>query len=356
MNSLYFYSNTLNIWLLIMTSIIFPLATNIKSLQRWGDNDISRRIKQSLILYDEITLETGTYNFQGANEFVLQGFETWEKNSKEGIMEKLSQVENKTEDGFIRVFDGKTQVEKRKYKVEKKDTYIADYRTVDVISELDSGRYGRPDFLGYLYVSRNGGYWERVRQNTAKDLSDTKFAETVAGIHGRMPAIIFLNNLNDSLALSHALKSPVAVDSIYASLLKLKTKCKIGMQYTVLERLSQIGIPDFGDLSLERILELRKDKALASFRKLIAELSIKLQSQADLNVEAIITQKLLKEIAELAPSRKRIAFNAFLGALSNLPFPLIGNTTTIAEIGKGLKKYKDFSSNWVSFILKATEK
>ena len=149
---------------------------------------------------------------------------------------------------------------------------------------------------------------------------------------------------------------PVAVDSIYASLLKLKTKCKIGLQYTVLERLTQkIGIPDFGDLSLEKILELRKDKALASFRKFISQLSLMLQSENNLNVEALFTQELLKELKELAPNRKRLAFATFFGALSNIPCPFIGPVTTIADIGKELKGYNDFSSNWLSFLLKASE-
>ena len=55
------------------SSIIFPLSTNIKSFQRWGDNDISKRIKQSLILYDKVILETGTYKLEG-KDAVLQGF------------------------------------------------------------------------------------------------------------------------------------------------------------------------------------------------------------------------------------------------------------------------------------------
>jgi len=336
-----------------MVSIIFPLATNTKSLQRWGDNDISKRIKQSLILYDKIIIETGTFSFQGGN-CVVQGYEPWDADSKESILGRMEQIE-KREHGYITVIDGKTRLEKYKYRVEKENTYIADFRTVDIISEIDSGSYGKVDFLEYLDINRFGDYKEIIRQNTTKDLSDREFSEAVARTHGRMPTIAFLDNLNDSLAISHAMSLPVTVDSIYASLLRLKTKCRMGLQFSVLERLSKIGVPDFSDLTLEKILDLRKDKALASFRNLISTLSSRLQSENNLNVEALFTQELLKQMRELAPNKKRIALTIFLGALSNVPCPFIGAATTVADIGKELKEYHDFSSNWLSFLLKLNQ-
>jgi len=42
-------------------------------LQSWGDNDISKRIKQSFVLYDEVIFEAGTFRFSGAEGFVLEG-------------------------------------------------------------------------------------------------------------------------------------------------------------------------------------------------------------------------------------------------------------------------------------------
>jgi hypothetical protein len=345
-----------------MASIVFPLATNIRSLQRWGANDISKRIKQSLILYDKVIIETGTYDFQGANGFVLQGYEPWsQENSKEIILGKLNHAESK-EYGYLKIIDGKTigegkmPVEKRRYRVEKKDWYIADFRTVDVIAEIESGSYGKIDFLGYLDIHREKAHLEKINNYTVRDLSDKDFAEAVRETHGRMPTVAFLNNINDSLAISHAMNMPVAVDSVYASILKLKTKCLIGFQFSVLERLARsLWLPDFGDLSLEKILELRKDKALTSFRNKISTLSSKLQLENNLNVEGLFNQEILKQIRELAPSKKRIIVNAFVGALSKVPCPFIGEVKTITDMGKQIKQYRDFSSNWLSFILKANE-
>ncbi len=174
-------------------------------------------------------------------------------------------------------------------------------------------------------------------------------------VHGRMPTVVFLDNLNDSLALSHVFGYSVAVDSIYSSMLKLKTKSQIGLKFSVLEQMAQIGIPDFGDLSLEKLLELRKDRALKSFRSFVSTLSSRLKSEPNLNFEALITQELLSQISELAPNKRKISLNMFIGALSNIPCPIVGAIATTGQTGKDLKEYSNFSSNWLSFILKARE-
>ena len=296
--------------------IIFPLSTNIKSFQPWGDNDISKRIKQSLILYDKIMLETGTYTCEGKNA-LIQGYAPWDaSNTKESVLEKIQRVDNVKEDMYIthraRIL-GDFFVDAHKYKVDRKDIFIADFRTLELISEIESGNFGKIDFLEYLDIYRNYSHFEQINNNTKRDLSDSKFAEIVRKTHGAFPAHVFLNNLNDSLAISHKTGLPVTVDSIYSALLKLKTKSMISKQFSVLEKLAKtIIFPDFGKLRLEEILELRKDKALVSFRSLISDLSTRLKS-GDLNIEDFFAQELLKEIWELAPSKKGVALNAFFG-------------------------------------------
>jgi hypothetical protein len=184
-------------------------------------------------------------------------------------------------------------------------------------------------------------------------LADSKFAEIVRKTHGAFPAHVFLNNLNDSLVISHKTDMPVAVDSIYSALLKLKTKSLIGKQFSVLEKLAKTVIfPDFGEIGLEEILELRKDKALVSFRSLISDLSARLKS-GDLNVEELFAQEFLEKIWELAPNKKGVVLNAFLGALSNIPCSAIGSLTSVYEIARELNHYRNFSSHWISFVLKA---
>jgi hypothetical protein len=74
-----------------------------------------------------------------------------------------------------------------------------------------------------------------------------------------------------------------------------------------------------------------------------------------LNVEALFTQELFRQIREFAPNKKSIALTTFLGALSNLPIPFIGAVTTAGDIGKELKEHHDFLSNWLSFLLKANQ-
>jgi hypothetical protein len=338
-----------------MNCIVFPLSTNIKSFQPWGDNDISKRIKQSLILYDKIILETGTYTCEG-KDALIQGYAPWDAvNTKESVLEQIRRADT-NEDMYIthraRIL-GDFFVDARKYKVDRKDFFIADFRTLKLISEIESGSYGKIDFLEYLDIYRYDDHLEHVRDNTKRDLADSKFAEIVRKTHGVFPAYVFLDNLNDSLAISNKTGMPVAVDSIYSALLKLKTKSLIGKQFSLLEKLVKtVVFPDFGKLRLEEILELRKDKALVSFRSLISDLSIRLKS-GDLNVEELFAQEFWKEIWELAPSKNGIVLNVFLGVLSNTPCSALGSLTSVYEIAREFSHYRKFSSHWVSFVWKA---
>lgn len=337
--------------------IVFPLSTNIKSFQPWGDNDISKRIKQSLILYDKIILETGTYRC-GGKDFVSSGYSPWDpSNTKECVLAEIQHLKTVNEDMFIthraRVV-GDFFVEAHKWKIDRKDIFIADFRTLDLISEVFSGSYGKIDFLEFLDINRLDNHIEQISDNTKRDLADSSFAEIIRKTHGSFPSIVFLNNLNDSLIISHKIAMPVAVDSIYSGILKLKTKSLIGMQFSVLEKLLEktLVFPDFAELDLDEILDLRKDKALSSFRRLISDLSKRLKS-GDLNIGELFAQEFLKEIWELAPNKKRLVLNAFLGVLSNSPCSAIGSSISAYEIGKEFKNYRNFSSNWLSFVLKA---
>jgi len=340
-----------------LSTIIFPLRTNIKSLQRWGDNDISKRIRQSFILYDEIILEAGTFRFSMAEGFVLEGLVPWsEQNPKDAVLKDLENIENRQGNGYIRVFDGKTHVEKHKYKVERKNEFIADFRVVDILSEIESGSYGKEvDFIKYASILREKGYWDVVNQNTAKDLANKKFADLARKTYGPMPTIGLLNNLNDSLAVSHFLKAPVTLDAMHTALLKSKAQRYVGLGFPILDKLAQISVPDFSEFSLEKLLKLRKDKGIRSFRDLVAKISSEIQSGSSQSIEALYNQELLKEIKEIAPSKRGIAIDVCLGALSFVPLPPVSVAATIAEVGKGLKVYNDFAASWLSFILRAKQ-
>ena len=215
--------------------------------------------------------------------------------------------------------------------------------------------FERLDFFKYAMINRTDAHWNKIRQNALKDLGDRLFSEQAERIHGKMPMVTLLNNLNDSLALSQLFKMPVSIDSIYGPMLEQRTKAQMRKQFTILDRLSQIGVPDFSDLSLDKLLELRKHKALRSFRNLISGLSLKLQTEKDVNIEALFAQELLNLNKELHPTRKKLILEGSLGVLSFIPCLLANVVMTIADIAKDVKEYRDYSKNWLSFIQKAKE-
>jgi len=342
----------------MMSSILFPLRTNIKSLQRWGDTyDISGRIKQSMILYDEVVVETGTFKYSGTDRFAFHEFKPWgEENTRGDVFKEIERIEKGAEESYITVIDGKTGVEKFKYEVKKKQNFVADYRTVDVISEIESGSYGEEvDFLKYACIQRKENHKDVISQNTLKDLANKEFAETARKIYGEMHLVGLLNNLNDSLALSHSFRIPISVDAIYSPLLKIKIEYEVGLEFAILDRLTQIAIPDFSTLDLDSILKLRKEKAIQSFRDMIWKMNSQLQSEGTSSIDELFGEELLKAIGELAPTKKQFVLNSALGALSFIPVPLVSIATAIVGVGKEFKEVRDFAKHWLSFVLKARE-
>jgi len=108
----------------------------------------------------------------------------------------------------------------------------------------------------------------------------------------------------DSLAISHSTKTPITLDSIHTNLLKFKTQCKKGLNFSIIDKFAQIGYPDFGDLTLDEILKLRKDSAIQSFRKLIEKIGSGLQSGSNLSIEKLYNEELLEYIKEIVPTKK----------------------------------------------------
>lgn len=341
-----------------MSSIFFPLRTNIKSFQKWGDNfDVSKKVKQSIILFDEIILEAGTFNSTISDEIAIEGFEPWsESNTRESALKQIEKIEKRPDPDFITLFDGKTGREKNKWKVNKEDMFFADYRTLDLVIEMESDRYRRElDFIKYATILRKEDYYKELQKNIGNDLRNKELEKIAQKIYGNMGLIHLLKNLNDSLALSQVFKSPVTVDSIHAPLLRVKTEYEIGKKYAILDRLSEIVMPNFGNLDLDSLLQLRKEKSIRSFRNWIQTMSIKLQSNRSLEIDAHVIKDLLKEIQEIGPNEKGICIDVALGGLSFIPIPFLSVATTFTDIGKELKKYDDFSKSWLSFILRSTK-
>jgi len=81
----------------------------------------------------------------------------------------------------------------------------------------------------------------------------------------------------------------------------------------------------------------------------------KLQSETAVEIDELFTQELMELIKGIAPTKRKIFLEAGIGALSFIPSPFVSIATTTADIGKELKEYRDFATNWLSFVLRAKE-
>lgn len=77
--------------------------------------------------------------------------------------------------------------------------------------------------------------------------------------------------------------------------------------------------------------------------------------QSGHDIKKAYATELLELSDELAPTKRKMAFNICLGALSFIPNMLAGITTTSVDVGKQLKEYRDYSKTWLSFIQHAKD-
>ena len=159
------------------------------------------------------------------SDMVMEDFVPWtEENTREEFLKQLDETEKMPNEGYITVFDGKTYAEKGKIKTRsnRKEYFLADYRTVDVISQTANGSFGKDvDFIKYALYVRDKKYEDSLNNNVSRDLSNSEFAETASKTYGKLPLIRMLHNLNDSLALSQAFGNPVTVDTMHSPLLRV---------------------------------------------------------------------------------------------------------------------------------------
>jgi hypothetical protein len=134
-----------------------------------------------------------------------------------------------------------------------------------------------------------------------------------------------LKNFHHSLILSKAFNTPMMIDSLYDNLLTNIMMSKMvnisDVRLEVLNRICDLlkfVIPDFSSLKIEKILDLRKDKLFIKFRNKLLDIN-NYVTQNDMNlfdpskIDSLFMRELMIELAEIAPSNKKLLVNGSLG-------------------------------------------
>ena len=151
------------------------------------------------------------------------------------------------------------------------------------------------------------------------------------------------------------------IDSLYDNLLTNIMMSKMvnisDVRLEVLNRICDLlkfVIPDFSSLEIEKILDLRKDKLFIKFRNKLLDIN-NYVTQNDMNlfdlskIDSLFMRELMIELAEIAPSNKKLLVNGSLGVAGLIP--MIGPIATGVGLVKDSKGLHDFNKSWLAFIV-----
>ncbi len=148
----------------------------------------------------------------------------------------------------------------------------------------------------------------------------------------------------------------------------LRQKCKIPSDVLkflppkedeVIKNLLTISIPNFEELSLQSVLDLREDELWKDFRKFVGCISNNITKNPEIlldseelqsQVKTAIIQELMKDLEKRYPSGSDLAIDLALGATSLIPG--FGLLPTTVSAGNSIRKYFQQRSGWYAFLMK----
>lgn len=343
--------------------VFFPLKSNIGWFQSYNlQKDMTNRVKLALLLYDELLIEDGTFEGQvlergGSNFYHPPGslppesrnieYERDIKPTKYAL--SLSEEGSSTYHTFLH---GNT--------IER---FKIDY--YNIFNEIDIESY---DFIEFGVIDKTNIPKEAetlIKQTSwhdqmlFKDFEENKFLRNLV-----------IDNLNYDLVTSILLESAIILDPKHQEL--LRQKCKIpgdvlkflpSKEDEVIKNLLTISVPNFEELSLQSVLDLREDELWKDFRKFVGCISNNITENPEIlldseelqsQVKTAIIQELMKDIEKRYPSGNDLAIDLALGVTSLIP--TFGILPTTVSAGNSIRKYFQQRSGWIAFLMKMKSK
>jgi len=343
--------------------VFFPLKSNIAWFR--GDElrkEINNRIKQAVLLYDQLLIEDGTFEANvlkvGSSSFYLppgcvppdRRLIEFERDLAPTTITLSIQPHGKSQKTPL--LHGETT---QRFKVD----YFTIFKNLDLSS---------CDFIKLIVVPRNEFPQEAksiIAQSTSRDKARfTSFHKS------QFLNDLIIKNLNNDLVTSIWLRSAVVLDSMHHDL--LKKKCLLPQEAfkffpikeeAVLRELFSVTVPDFDQLSLQEVIALRQDKLWVDFREFVGRISDSVSQNPNMlidyrdlqhEVTTAINRELFDELKNRHPTGIDLTVQLGLGLTSLIPgFGLISTGISAAN---SVESYLQGKSGWFSFLLKLTKR
>ncbi|MBU1469516.1 MAG: hypothetical protein KJ723_02375 [candidate division Zixibacteria bacterium] len=341
-----------------MSKVFFPLRSNVEYFQNPDlRNSILDRLKHSILLYDEIVIEDGTYvaeitesgsycpYFPPGTLPEHERLIVHERDIEPGRMQVGIQVKGQNE--IATIMDGNTIA---RYKI--------DFHEFMKQVDLESC-----DFIRLVSVDKDR--FPKQAQKAIKDSSRRdKYALTK--IHqSTYLRNVYIENLNHDIVLSMLLNAAVVLDRKHSDVLRMKCANDKDLQAhqnpeeIALRQLLSIVVPDLRNHSIMDVLDLRKKQQWCDFRGFISDIVAEIAKEPQLllapsRVHNLISQRISKALFDKLKNKVRtgtqLLVDVGFGVTSLIPG--FGAIPAVVSTLKSGEEYISDKSGWLAFLLK----
>lgn len=345
-----------------LNRVFLPLRSNIGWFKSSDlREDISNRVKESILLYDEIYIEDGTFRAD-----VVEGsrgpIKWYSPPGSIGPDERSIEYKRDLEQTDVTIGigkDGDLAPRATILQGHTIDRFKIDYDEIFRDIEKDDYEFLKFDVYPEYAFPRKAK--DILREQSWEDERNFEYIHPNSAIRD-----LVIKNLNHDLVLSILLKSSIVMDSRHQDLLKKKCwhpestfSTKPVVEHVALNQILDIRVPKFSNLSIEKVLELRNDRSWCNFRDFLRDTVATVKDDPEILSDhqalenALRSQRekaLFEELEQKYLTGPKLVMGLGLGAMSLIPG--FGVIPTAVSGGKSLKSYWDDKSTWFAFLLK----
>jgi len=346
-----------------LNRVFLPLRSNIgwfKSLDLRGD--ISNRVKESILLYDEIYIEDGTFKAD-----VLDGSSgPFKRYYPPGFIppeQRTIEYERDLKPTEMTIGIGRDGDDAPRATISQGNTlnrFKIDY--YEIFKNIEISDY---NFLKFTVFQNEYGLPRNAKDIIREQSREDK--RTFRDIHPNNAILdLVIDNLNHDLVTSVLLKSSIVMDSRHQYILKEKCwhpestfRSKPVVEHAALNQILEVSVPEFSSLSIEEVLELRDDRSWCNFRDFVGNTVSTVKDDPEILIDHQALEKavrsqydkaMFEELERKYLTGPKLVMDLGLGATSLIP--VFGVIPTAVSGGKSLKDYWDDKSTWFAFLLK----
>ncbi len=325
-----------------MNRIFLPLRSNSGwFVDKEFRLEFERKLKNSIVIYDEIVIQDGRYIYRGGKTGNFDLFLPADQSGRD----RREHIICETGKEF-----GVTLGDKKIIWGTAEAAYETDFYPI----VYDAGIVGK-EYIKWIPVDLPDKAKSTPKEFANLDIGGGELKQYLPETYYQQKNI--LESLYFDAFLSFHMNLPFLTDYRMTPIIQWKNR-QVGMHFdkTVEDALLScwisIGLPDFGELPWEEIIKIRESRAGHDFRNMVGQISsliktgyqdTKDQFDLELLVQQIFSQKLVNELRAKLPKPQTAFFN--LG-LNLIPW---GGAVVLGG-GKDLKDLIEKRNSWVSLI------